>query len=102
MPADREEVDQGRFATIRCMALLARFRRTVEKIDAPSLERVFGTHDKEALLLDQVLEYSRSVSQMVRGDTDVGADGMLHQNLWVVPEVRREQPFQGWTDAIND
>lgn len=42
------------------------------------------------------------MSQMACGGTDVGANSVLHQSIWVVPEFRRQQPFDGWPNAVNN
>ena len=57
---------------------LAGLRHTIEEINEPGLQRVFGTYDQKSISLDQLFEDLRSVSQMVCGDADVGTNGLPH------------------------
>src|SRR5436309_7827868 len=85
-----------------CNVLLAGLRHTIEEINEPGLQRVLGTYDEKSISLDQFFEDLRSVSQMVCGDADVGANGLPHQSIRVVPEFCRQQRFHGWPNTIND
>ena len=85
-----------------CMRSLAGLRHTVEEIYDSSLQRILGSDDEEPIVLDQLLEDLRSMSQMVRGDADVGPNGLPHQSIRVVPEFWRQQRLHGWPDTVND
>ncbi len=54
------------------------------------------------MLLDHLLENLRAMSEMIRGDADVGPDRAPHQRLRVVPELGQKQLFHGWPNAIDD
>lgn len=71
-------VEARGFVRVACNRLLAGFRHTVEKINASSLQRVFGTYDEESISLDQLFEDLRPVSEMVCGDADIGPNGVPH------------------------
>lgn len=74
----------------------------IEEIDDPALERILGTDNEKSVALDQLFEYGRAVPEMVRGRADVGSDGVPHQGRRIMPEIRREQGFDGWPNTIDD
>src|SRR5882724_11399892 len=53
--------------------------RHVEEVDLAGFQRVLGTDDQQAVLVDQLFEDLRAVAQVIRGDADVGADRALDQ-----------------------
>lgn len=68
----------GRGVQFDAATLLAGLRHAIEEINEPGLKRVLGAYDQKSVSLDQFFEDLRSVSQMVRGDANVGTNGLPH------------------------
>ncbi len=55
--------------------------RPFQKIDKTILERVLGTDDHQAVLLDELFEQLRPVPQLVRRHANVGPDRLTEEFL---------------------
>ncbi|MDB5762260.1 MAG: hypothetical protein JWQ21_1255 [Herminiimonas sp.] len=87
---------------VRCNPLSVSLRYTVEELYGPGLQRIFGTYHEEPIFLDQLLDHLRSMPQMVCRGEDVGAHGMPHQGISVMPEFCRQQAFHGRANEVDD
>ena len=94
--------DPGMVAIRAARWVLALLRYTLEEIDDPGLQRVFGTDDQKSIVLDVFLEDVRSPPQLVGGSTNVGSNGVLRQCIVVVSEFWRQQFLDRWPNAVDD
>src|SRR3990172_1411452 len=80
----------------------SRARQTIEEIHDSGLQRGFGPDHDELACPDQLFEEFRSVSQVVCGGTNVGANGLSHQRVRVTSQLGRQQRLDRGSDAVHD
>ena len=54
-------------------------RQTIKKLHDSRFQTILGTHDKQPIMLNQLLENFRAVAQMINRRTDVGSDSLMDQ-----------------------
>ena len=74
----------------------------IEELHDASLQGVLGADDLQPVILDQLLEHLRAVSQVIHGGADVGPDSLGYQRLHIVPEVGRQQSLDRGSHAVHD
>lgn len=84
------------------MRMLAGLRNAIEERHDARLQRTFGTDDQQPIFFDQLFKKLRGMAQVVRGGTDVGADGVTHQRIWIQCVTTGKQGLHGRTDAVDN
>jgi len=77
-------------------------RCTVEKIYYSSFQRILGSHDQDPIVLNQLFQNLRTVTQMVRRNANVRSDGLRHERVRMMREFCRQQRFYRWPHSGHD
>jgi hypothetical protein len=77
-------------------------RGAVKELDIAGLKGVLGSNDEKPIVPDQLLEKSRTMSELVHRCADVRSDGFTHEGRTVTPKLRREKPFDRGAHPVDD
>ena len=77
-------------------------RCEVEEVNYARLQRVLRTDNEKSLILDQLLQNLRPVTQMIHRSADIGAHRLLDERVGIGPDVAGEDGFDRRAHPVDN
>lgn len=92
----------GGSLTDRGARLLGGLGHPVKKVNDARLQAILRANDQQPVILNEMLQNVRAMTQVVGGSANVRANGVRDKSFGVLPEGCGQQGLDGGTDPVDD